>query len=100
MLERVLGFTFFAIGLVALWAGFQIVALVASAIGLLLVASTARSGDRRNMRRGGGSIASFGSDTRYSDNAYIDSSGQCDVGAAGGGAGDCGGSDGGGGGGD
>ncbi len=99
MLARVLGFAFFAVGLAALLAGFQIVALVAAAFGLLLVASTARSG-RRSMRRGGGSTASFGSETTYSDNAYIDSSSQCDIGDAGGGSCDCGGGDGGGGGGD
>jgi hypothetical protein len=96
MPARVLGFAFFAVGLAAVLAGFQLVALVAAAIGLLLVANTAKSG-RRSMRRGGGSSASFGSETTYSDNAYIDSSSQCDVGDTGGGSSDCGGGDGGGG---
>ena len=47
MSRRILGLLLFAVGLVALVAGFQIAALVSAATGLLFIASTARA------RRGG-----------------------------------------------
>lgn len=42
--RRVLGLLLFAVGLAALVAGFQIVALASAATGLLFIASTARAG--------------------------------------------------------
>jgi hypothetical protein len=98
MSAKVIGLLFLAVGLAALIAGFQVIALVSAGVGLLFIASTARPG-RRNTGRGHAS-ASFNSGATYaggshSDTSYGDSSSQCDAGSSS----DCGGSDGGGGGG-
>lgn len=50
MSRRMLGLLLFGVGLAALVAGFQIVALVSAATGLLFIASTARAG--RSSSRG------------------------------------------------
>jgi hypothetical protein len=100
MSGRVLGLVSFVVGLAALIAGFQVVALLTAGIGLFLIAGTAGPG-RNHTRRATGRRSWFDSATTYSsgyiDTGYGDSSQQCDAGDTGGG-GDCGGGDGGGGG--
>jgi hypothetical protein len=96
MSGRVLGLLLLVVGLSALVAGFQVIALVSAGVGLLLIASAARYG-RRNTGRGH-ARASFNSGATYAggshtDTSYGDSSNQCDTGSSG----DCGGGDGGGG---
>lgn len=87
MSRRVLGLLSFVAGLIALVAGFALVALVLTVIGLLFVASTAGSG-LRNKKRDSDSTW-YGSGAVYSsDNSRCDTDG---------GSGDCGGGDGGGG---
>lgn len=54
MWAKVFGLSFFAAAVAALIAGFQIVAFVSATIGLLLIASTARS-SRLSTRRSGDS---------------------------------------------
>ena len=54
MSGRVVGLLLFAVGLAALVAGFQIVALVSAATGLLFIASTARAGRGGSARGGSG----------------------------------------------
>ncbi len=54
MSGRVVGLLLFAVGLAALAAGFQIVALVSAGIGLLFIASTARAGRGGSARGGSG----------------------------------------------
>ena len=68
--RRVLGLLLFAVGLTALVAGFQIVALVSAATGLLFIASTARAGR-------GGSGSGSGDGHWYGDhrNDHHDSGG-------------------------
>lgn len=83
--RRVLGLLLFAVGLAALVAGFQIVALVSAATGLLFIASTARAG------RGGSGHAGSGDGHWYGDYRNDDHD-------SGGNDGDSGGGDGGGGG--
>lgn len=97
MSGRVIGLSLLVLGLAALVAGFQVVALVLAGVGLLLIASTARYG-RRNTGRGY-VRASFNSGATYgggshADTSYGNSGNQCDAGSSG----DCGGGDGGGGG--
>ena len=81
MSRRVLGLLSFAVGLAALLAGFQVVALGCAGIGFLFIASTASPGVRGKARASGST--SYGSGAEH-----ISDSGQCDTGSS---SGDCGG---------
>ena len=92
MSGRVLGFLLFGVGLAALLAGFQVVALASAATGLLFIASTARAG--RGGSRGSGSDGWYHHNSGHrDDNDYIDgndggSGGDSGGGGDGGGGGD------------
>ena len=89
MSRRVLGLLLFVVGLAALVAGFQIVALVSAATGLLFIASTARPG-RGGSGHGGSGNGHYYGDHRNDDDRVGGSDGDS------GGGGDGGGGDGGG----
>ncbi len=84
--RRVLGLLLFAVGLAALVAGFQIVALVSSATGLLFIASTARAGRGGSGRSGSGDGHYYGD--HRSDNDRVGGSDGDSGGDGGGGGGD------------
>lgn len=82
--RRILGLLLFAVGLAALVAGFQVVALVSSATGLLFIASTARAGRGGSGRAGSGDGHYYGH--HRSDNDHVGGSdGDSDGGDGGGG---------------
>lgn len=60
MSRRILGLLLFAVGLAALVAGYQIVAVVSAMTGLLFIASTARAGRGGSRRGGSGDGHSYG----------------------------------------
>ncbi|MES2670892.1 MAG: hypothetical protein V4673_10800 [Pseudomonadota bacterium] len=89
--RRFLGLLLFAVGLAALVAGFQIVALVSAATGLLFIASTARPGrggsDRGGSGHAGSSDSYYYGDHRNDDDRVGGSDGDSGGGGDGGGGG-------------
>ncbi len=84
MSGRVVGLLLFAVGLAALVAGFQIVALVSAATGLLFIASTTRAG-RGGSARGGSGDGHYYGDHRNDDHDSGGSDGDSSGGDGGGG---------------
>ncbi len=81
--RRFLGLLLFAVGLAALVAGFQIVAVVSAMTGLLFIASTARAG-RGGSGRGSSGAGWYRRHDRRDDNDRFDG----DFGGGDGGGGD------------
>lgn len=84
--RRFVGLLLFAVGLAALAAGFQVVALVSAATGLLFIASTARPG-RGGPDRGGSGDGHYYGDHRNDHDHIGGSDGDFGGGGDGGGGG-------------